>query len=163
MVKKSASRKLSLSQISSALILALCVTMSLASSSYAGGGTITDETTKDYTIAPAIGSNVVGYVSGEYLSTSSSSFSIFVRKCECLKRLTTTDTGVLVSYPQVLSQSEFDAITSTVLVGMIDPTGQLSAALGNGLPVVAVIERVLEFKKVDTRFVARVSIKFVLE
>lgn len=159
MLKKSESRR-SFFRMSLIISLAFCITMSLASSSYAGG-TIALDTSQDYLLAPAVGSNVIGYLSAEFISPKTANFGIFVRKCECLKRLPTTDSGVLVNYSQILTEDEFDGINSTALVGMVDINGQLSAALSGGQEVIAVVAQVLEFKKVGTRFVARVIIKFV--
>lgn len=159
MLKKSESKK-SFFRMFLVISLAFCMTVSLASSSYAAGR-VSETASQSYLAAPAVGSNVIGYMTVEYLNPETSYISTFVRKCECLKRLSYTDSGVLVTYPLVLSRAEFDAFTPTVLVGMIDTYGQLSAALADGQNLIAVIERVLEFKKVDNRFVARVSLKFV--
>jgi len=162
MLKKSESRR-SFFRMSLIISLAFCITMSLASSSYAMGGSIALDTSRDYLLAPAVGSNVIGYLSAEYLNPETTLFTIFVRKCECLKRLTSTDSGVLITFPAVVNLDEFNSITSTALVGMIDTTGQLSAALSDGQTLIPVIEQVLEFKKVGAKFIARVSIKFVAE
>jgi len=161
MVKKSESRS-SFFHISLVIAVAFCITTSLASSSYASG-TIALNTSQDYLVGTAVGSNVIGYLSAEYLDQTTTNFTIFVRKCECLKRLTSTDSGVLITFPMVVSLEEFNSINATNLVGTIDTTGQISAALSGVQALVPVIQQVLEFKKVGNRFVARVSIKFVAE
>jgi len=69
--------------------------------------------------------------------------------------------GFFATYIQMLSTEEFDALTPDALVGMIDPDGQLSTELAYGQGLIAVVEQVLEYQKLDTRFFARVSIKFV--
>lgn len=161
MLRKSESKRISFSCLSFIITLALFITMSLPSLSHAGGG-IDGDSFQDYLNDPAVGLNVVGYLFAEYLDPQTS-INIFVRRCECLKRLDYTDAGVLFTYPRTLSQTEFDALTPPVLVGMVDPDGQLSTALANGQELIAVVERVLEYKKVGTMFAARVSIKFVAE
>ncbi len=162
MLRKSESKIISFSRMSLVITLGFFMIMTLASSSYAGGY-INGDTAQDYLYAPAVGPNVVGYMFAEYLNTETSYINLFVRRCECLKRLDYTNEGVFVTYPQRLSWEEFDGLTPSVLVGMVDIDGQLSTALAAGQELIAVIERVLEYKKVGSRFVARVSIKFVAE
>lgn len=132
----------------------------LASYSYAGGyidGTLA----QDLLNAPAIGPNVVGYMIGDYVSPQHTRIHIFIRKCECLKRINYKYDGVFVSYIQYLSKEEFDGLTPEVLVGTVDPDGQISRKLAPGQELIAVVNRVLEYKKLDNQFVARLIIKFV--
>ncbi len=131
-----------------------------ASYSYAGGyidGTLA----QDFLNAPAVGPNVVGYMIGDYISPQLTHIHIFIRKCECLKRINYKYEGVFVSYIHYFSKQEFDRLTPEVLVGTIDPDGQISRKLSAGQELIAVVNRVLEYQKMDKQFVARVSIKFV--
>ena len=134
-------------------------------SSHARGRFIEGDFSQDYLNLPAVGSNVVGYMIGEFKNPTldSSSIHLFVRRCECLRRLAYTSEGVFITYDEYLTRDEFDGILPETLVGMIDFDGEISSALAGESGVVAVIEKVLEYKKEDTRFVARVSIKFVSE
>lgn len=120
---------------------------------------------QDYLNLPAVGSNVIGYMIGEFKDPSSdaSSIHLFIRRCECLRRLAYTNEGIFITYNQYLTRDEFDGLLPKALVGMIDSDGSISNALAGEPGVIAVIEKVLEYKKEDTRFVARVSIKFVSE
>ena len=128
------------------------------------GGFIDGTLSQDYLNSSAIGSNVIAYIIGEYRQPpNTSSIHLFVRRCECLRRLAYTSEGVLVTYTQYLTQSEFDSLLPETLVCMIDNDGRLSNALAGEPGVIAVIEKVLEYKKQGTEFVARVSIKFVAE
>ncbi|MGA1795829.1 MAG: hypothetical protein ACMUIL_08205 [bacterium] len=141
--------------------LLLFLLMSLVSFSYAGAY-IVGTAAQDYLNAPAVGSNVVGYLVGDYISPSLTHLNLFVKKCECLKRDEYRyDEGVLVTYVQNLSKEEFDSLTPKVLVGMVDTDGQLATALVYGTGLIPVIDRVLEYKKTTNQFTARVSIKFV--
>ncbi|MGA1841439.1 MAG: hypothetical protein ACMUIU_12515 [bacterium] len=135
------------------------------SSSHARGRFIESDFPQDYLNLPAVGSNVVGYMIGEFRDPAldSSSIHLFVRRCECLRRLAYTSEGFFITYNEYLTRDEFDGILPETLVGMIDIDGGISSALAGESGVIAVIEKVLEYKKEDTRFVARVSIKFVSE
>jgi hypothetical protein len=136
--------------------------MSFASYSHAFGRLIDGSLSQDYLNLPAVGSNVIGYMIGEFREQSSS-IHLFIRRCECLRRLAYTNEGVFITYNQYLMESEFDNLLPETLVGMIDSDGSISNALAGEPGLIAVIEKVLEYKKEDTRFVARVSIKFVSE
>ncbi|MGA1792253.1 MAG: hypothetical protein ACMUIM_12255 [bacterium] len=128
------------------------------------GGFIDGTLSQDYLNSPAIGSNVIAYIMGEYRQPpDTSSIHLFVRRCECLRRLAYTSEGVLLNYTLYLTQSEFDSLLPETLLGMFDNDGRLSIALAGETGVIAVIEKVLEYKKVGTHFAARVSIKFVAE
>ncbi|MGA1867360.1 MAG: hypothetical protein ACMUJM_02320 [bacterium] len=163
MLRKSKSKKILLSRISFLVIFALLVIIA-ASSRYArGGGFISGDTAQDYLNAPAVGANVVGYIFAEHRRRDESYINVFVKRCECLKRLDYASDGVFVTYYRKMNDSEFNSLTAETLVGMIDEEGQISTALDGGQGLIAIIERVLEYKRVGTRFVARVSIKFVNE
>jgi hypothetical protein len=86
---------------------------------------------------------------------------LFIKKCECLKRVDYKYNGVFVSYTQYLTKEEFDGITPEVLLGTIDPDGKISRELAPGQELIAIVDRVLEYQKLDKQFVARLSIKFV--
>ncbi|MGA1842096.1 MAG: hypothetical protein ACMUIU_15865 [bacterium] len=134
--------------------------ISLPSYSYAGGyidGTLA----QDFLNAPAVGPNVVGYMIGDYISPQITHIHLFIRKCECLKRVNYKYEGIFISYNQYFSKAEFNGLTPEVLVGTIDPYGQISRKLAPSQELIAVINRVLEYQKIDNQFVARVSIKFV--
>lgn len=151
-----------LCMISFLIIFSVLLIMGFTINSYAGGY-ILGTTAQDYLTAPAVGSNVVGYLIGDYISPDLTHLHLFVKKCECLKRIDYKYEGVLATYPQMLSKEEFDGLTPEVLIGMIDTDGILSRELTNGEGLIAVIDSVLEFKKIDSRFAARVSIKFVYQ
>jgi len=141
--------------------LLLFILMTLVSYSYAGAY-IMGTSAQDYLSAPAVGSNIVGYLVGDYISPSLTHLNLFVKKCECLKRDEYRyDEGVLITYVQILSKEEFDSLTPQVLVGMVDSGGQLANAIVQGTVLIPVIDRVLEYKKTANQFTARVSIKFV--
>ena len=144
------------------IVMSFLFVMIFAPSSFAGGY-IGGDSSLDYVNAPAVGPNVVAYMFAEYLDPQTSYINLFVRRCECLKRLDYTNEGVFYTYPQSLTQEEFDGLTPSVLVGMIDIDGRLSTDLAGQGGLISVIERVLEYKKVGTRFIVRVSIKFVAE
>lgn len=134
--------------------------------SYSHAGGFVDGTSSlDYLNSPAIGSNVIAYMIGEFKDPTfdASSIHFFIRRCECLRRLAYTNEGVFITYNQYLTQDEFDSLLPETLVGMVDIDGSISNALAEEPGVIAIIDKVLEYKKVDTRFVARVSIKFVSE
>jgi hypothetical protein len=134
--------------------------MLLASYSYAGGY-IDGSLAQDFLNAPAVGPNVVGYMIGDYISPQLTHMHLFIKKCECLKRVDYKYDGVFISYINYITKEEFDALTPEVLVGTIDPDGQISRKLSPGQEAIAVVDRVLEYQKLDNQFVARVSIKFV--
>ena len=129
------------------------------------GGYIDATLSQDYLNTPGVGSNVTAYMIGEYRDPTmgATSIHLFVRRCESLKRLTYTSEGVFITYNQYLTLSEFESLLPETLVGMIDADGSLSTALAGEPGVIGVIENVLEYTKVNTRFAARVSIKFVPE
>ena len=135
------------------------------SSSHARGRFIEGGFSQDYLNLPVVGSNVIGYMIGEFKDPSfdASSIHLFIRRCECLRRLAYTNEGVFITYNEYLTRSEFDSLLPETLVGMTDIDGSISNVLAGEPSVIAVIEKVLEYKKEDTRFVARVSIKFVSE
>ena len=132
----------------------------LASYSHAGGyidGTLA----QDYLNAPAVGANVVAYMIGDYISPQLTHIHLFIKKCECLKRVDYKYEGIFASYIQILTKEEFDGLTPEVLMGTLDPDGTISRELSSGLELIAVVDRVLEYQKLENQFVARVSIKFV--
>lgn len=142
------------------IFLSCLFVLFLVTSTYAGGY-IEGEENADYLNAPASGSNVVAYMIGDYVN-SEARFHIFVKKCEVLKRLSYADTGVFLTYSIAITQDEFNAITPTALVGIVETNPTLINALADENHI-AVIERVLEYKKsTATSYVARVSIKFVV-
>jgi len=151
-----------LCRVSFLIIFSVLLITGFAQNSYAGGY-ILGTGAQDYLTAPAVGSNVVGYLIGDYIGPDLTHLHLFVKKCECLKRIDYKYEGVLATYPQMLSKEEFDGLTPEVLIGMIDTDGILSRELTNGEGLIAVIDNVLEFKKIDNRFAARVSIKFVYQ
>ena len=151
------------SRYSLSLLLISTLFLIVSASLSHAGGYIGGGTSQDYLNAPAVGPNVVAYVFAEYLDPQTSFLNLFVRRCECLKRLDYTSEGVYYTYPQSLTQEEFDGLTPSVLVGMVDPDGRLSGDLAGQVGLIGIIERVLEYNKVGTRFMARVSIKFVSE
>ncbi len=127
-----------------------------------GTGMIANTEPQNLLSAPAVGQNVVAYIIGEYLEGIGTRFHLFVRRCECLKRVAYTDTGVFITYNYNLTLDELNAFTPQALIGLSDLDGQLASELSGSPGLVPVIERVLEYKKADpTMFVARVSIKFV--
>jgi hypothetical protein len=140
--------------------LTISLIISLPSYSYAGGyidGTLAH----DFLNAPAVGPDVVGYMIGDYISPQITHIHLFIKKCECLKRVSYKYEGIFISYNQFFSKEEFDGITPEVLVGTIDPSGQISRKLAPGQELIAVVNRVLEYQKIGNQFVARVTIKFV--
>jgi hypothetical protein len=143
------------------LIISFILFLSAILASYSHAGGYISAPSMDYAFAPPVGSNVVGYMIGDYIDPQLTHIHLFIKKCECLKRVSYRDGGIFSSYMQALTKEEFDGLTPDVLVGMIDPDGQISMELSNGLPLIAVVEQVLEYKKLDTKFVARVSLKFV--
>jgi len=134
-----------------------------ASVVHAGGGIIDGSTAADYLNAPAVGEDVIGYAIGEYLGPDVTYIHVFVRRCECLKRLSYTSEGVLVTYTHVLTAEEFNALGPDTLLGMVDADGQLTAALAGQSGLIGVVDQILEYKKDVNRFAARVSIKFVAQ
>lgn len=143
--------------ISLSFIFAIAL-VSLCSAS----GFIDGSQAQDYLSAPPVGPNVVGYMIGKY-SPGGSNFLMFVRKCECLKRIDYANEGILTSHSEIMSQEEFNALNSLNLRGMTDYNGEISNAIGGEPGLIAVIDRVLEYKKEDMHFVARVVLKFVQE
>jgi len=151
-------------KVSISIFLTSLFVLTVVSYSYAGGY-IDATLSQDYLNAPAVGSNVIAYIIGEFRDPTmgATSIHLFVRRCECLKRLTYTSEGTFITYNQYLTLGEFDSLLPETLVGMIDGDGSFSNALAGVPGVIAVIEKVLEYKKVNGRFAARVSIKFVSE
>ena len=151
---------LSIRNLSILYLIFFSLIICLPSYSYAGGyidGTLA----LDFLNAPAIGPNVVAYMIGDYISPQITHIHLFIRKCECLKRINYKYEGIFISYNQFFSKEEFDGLTPDVLVGTIDPYGQISRKLAPGQELIAVVNRVLEYQKMENQFVARVSIKFV--
>ena len=125
------------------------------------GGYIDGTLAQDFLNAPAVGPNVVAYMIGDYISPQITHIHLFIRKCECLKRVNYKYEGIFISYNQFFSKEEFDGLTPEVLTGTIDPYGQISRKLAPSQELIAVVNRVLEYQKMDNQFVARISIKFV--
>jgi len=129
---------------------------------WAGYGFIEGPGSQNFLTTPGDGSNIVATMIGEYLGDSQARFHIFVSRCQCSKRRAYTDTGAFITYTQTLTANEFNAITPDVLLGTPDLDGQLTRELAGAPDLLAVISRIIEYKKPDSkRFVARISIKFV--
>lgn len=160
MFQKANAKPISFSHIALVCVFALMMLLTFSSVSYAVTGITGDAV--DYLNAPAVGPNVVAYMFAEN-SSLVTNFNLFVRRCECLKRLPDMADGVLLSYPQTMDADTFGALNSTAFTGYVDPDGQLSTALGGAPGLIAVVERVLEFQKINNKLVARLSVKFVTE
>jgi hypothetical protein len=145
------------------ICLSVFLAVFLCASVVYAGGIIDGSTAANYLNAPAVGESVIGYMIGEYLGPDATYIHIFVRRCECLKRLTYTSEGVLVTYVHVLTAEEFNALGPDTLLGMVDSGGQLTAALASQTGLIGIVDQILEYKKDGNRFAARVGIKFVAQ
>ena len=145
------------------ICLSVLLVVFLSASVVYAGGIIDGSTASDYLNAPAVGESVVGYMIGEYLSADVTYIHVFVRRCECLKRLSYTSEGVLVTFAHVLTAEEFDALGPDTLLGMVDADGQLTSALAGQSGLIGIVDQILEYKKDTNRFAARVRIKFVAQ